>query len=119
MTEDEAKTKNCPMFGVATLIAMVQLAGEPGAQTALPVIDAGRRCEGSACMWGCDASGNWRGNCGLTPTPLSLNVAGPSVPLSIMRGKMGDPIGKGVYNNPQPGDADFPAGQKTDIGSGG
>lgn len=113
MTEEEAKTKWCPMVRIGV--------GE-GSSTNLSWVSspedlqkADNNCLASACMmWRETAADD--GYCGLAPMAASQPLQGMSIPTSIMRGKLGEPIGKGVYNNPQPGDADH---GKTDIGSGG
>lgn len=120
MTEEQGKTKNCPLFSAVGLIVVTQLP-KGGAD----IVDQGRKCEGAACAWGADANGAWRGQCGLVPSPPSIGPVIVNTTPPNFSDLAPPPIGKGVYNNPQPGNlsdgekAVASSGVRTDIGSGG
>lgn len=125
MTEDEARTRWCPM---------VRLAAEPpdanGSwnRAATPMLKS-TLCIGSDCMMWRDSldyfirDGNPEprmrtepqvigGYCGLAGQP-SPSALAAGMPLGVDEAKLKPrAIGNGVYSRPQPGD-------KTDIGSGG
>lgn len=131
MTEDEAKTRWCPLARIPFIdrsVAGVALA----AVNAFKMNDEPEKrtnCIGSACMMWRDSldyfirDGNPEprmrtepqvigGYCGLAGQP-SPSALAAGMPLGVDEAKLKPrAIGNGVYSRPQPGD-------KTDIGSGG
>lgn len=104
MTEDDAKNKWCPQARVLYQ-AKTEFGAAFAAANAFKVDNSQEtrtNCIGSACMYGCDADGKWRGHCGLAPLPIA--------PDRIIYNRTPPKIGGHVGNNQQPGDPDHPGG---------
>lgn len=65
MTEEEAKTKWCPMTRIGFVMNAPDDTYVAATGNRITSLDDECNCIASDCMLGCDLDGNWLGKCGL------------------------------------------------------